>query len=391
MRDFHYFDNAATTMISDRALEAYGSCCRLHMANPSASYATGRESKAFLEECRLRMAKVLGVQAGQLFFTSGASESIAIVMESLLWAKSPGKVLISALEHEAVSSFTPILKEKGWTVEVLPAKGGFISPETLEAKLTKDVRLVAVMAVSNVLGTVQDIDGLVGVTRRKEAEFGRPILFFSDCVQAFGKAELRLRDWALDAASFSAHKIHGPRGVGLLYLKKGQIQSLSHAGGQEKGVRGGTENLPAIAAAGGQEKGVRGGTENLPAIAAFTVAAEELAQRDEEQIRRLNDIVRTGLEGTKYSILTPREGSTPYILTIAGPLPSEVAMRMLQDRGFLLSSGSACSNNERGKAEAIFRASGFGKAAGGALRISFSHDNTPEEAQLLVEALKEIG
>ena len=221
------------------------------------------------------------------------------------------------------------------------------------------------------LGTVQDIDGLVSVTRRKEAEFGRPILFFSDCVQAFGKAELRLSDWALDAASFSAHKIHGPRGVGLLYLKKGQIQSLSHAGGQEKGVRG--------------------GTENLPAIASFTVAAEELAQRDDEEIRRLNDIVRTGLEGTKYSILTPRGGSTPYILTIAGPLPSEVAMRMLQDRGFLLSSGSACSNNERGKAEAIFRASGFAKSAGGALRISFSHDNTPEEAQLLVEALKEIG
>lgn len=371
MQDFHYFDNAATTMISDRALETYESCCRLHMANPSASYAPGRESKAFLNDCRSRMAKVLGVQADQLFFTSGASESIAIVMESLLWAKSPGRVLISALEHEAVSSFTPLLKEKGWTVEVLPAKGGFISPETLEAKLTKDVRLVAVMAVSNVLGTVQDIDGLVSVTRRKEAEFGRPILFFSDCVQAFGKAELRLSDWALDAASFSAHKIHGPRGVGLLYLKKGQIQSLSHAGGQEKGVRG--------------------GTENLPAIAAFTVAAEELAQRDDEEIRRLNDIVRTGLEGTKYSILTPRGGSTPYILTIAGPLPSEVAMRMLQDRGFLLSSGSACSNNERGKAEAIFRASGFAKSAGGALRISFSHDNTPEEAQLLVEALKEIG
>ena len=365
-----YMDNNATTQMADEVASLMRDNLTLY-GNASSMHTLGRNASSGLEWARGMCASLIDAESEEIYFTSGASESIAIVMESLLWAKSPGKVLISALEHEAVSSFTPLLKEKGWTVEVLPAKGGFISPETLEAKLTKEVRLVAVMAVSNVLGTVQDIDGLVSVTRRKEAEFGRPILFFSDCVQAFGKAELRLSDWALEAASFSAHKIHGPRGVGLLYLKKGQIQSLSHAGGQEKGVRG--------------------GTENLPAIAAFTVAAEELAQRDDEEIRRLNDIVRTGLEGTKYGILTTREGSTPYILTIAGPLPSEVAMRMLQDRGFLLSSGSACSNNERGKAEAIFRASGFAKAAGGALRISFSHDNTPEEAQLLVEALKEIG
>lgn len=370
MQSLHYFDNAATTAPSPSVLEEYCRVARDYPGNPSAHHSLGLESKALLEECRARIAKCLSVEPSNLFFTSGATESINIVMASLLWAKKPGEVIISSLEHEAVSAWSGILKDKGWNIKTLSAKGGYVKAEDLEKLLTKETRLVAVMRVSNVLGTVQDISSLVEVTRAKEKEFGRPIFFFSDSVQALGKVELELD---VDGASFSAHKIHGPRGVGLLYLRKGMIQALSQAGGQEKGVRG--------------------GTENLPAIAAFTVAVEEACKNYEanrEKVEKMNHSVREALKDSKVKVLTPVENSSPYILTVATPLPSEVAIRMLQDRGFLLSAGSACSNNARGKAEAVFRNSGFANDAGGAIRISFSHLNSEEEALSLAQNLKEL-
>ena len=264
MNDFHYFDNAATTKICREALDEYVNISQNHMANPSALYSEGRQSKAILTSSREKIAGYLGVKPSTLFFTSGASESISIVLSSLLWAKRSGEVIFSSIEHEAVSSFKGLLREKGWKVNYLGAKGGFVSPDELEARITPDTRLVAIMAVNNVLGTIQDIKSLVKVVRQKEKEYGRSIFFFSDCVQALGKTGFSLTDMDVDGASFSAHKINGPRGTGLLYLKKGQIQVLSHAGGQEGGIRG--------------------GTENLPAIAAFAKAVERLKTWDEEKI-----------------------------------------------------------------------------------------------------------
>ena len=367
---YHYFDNPATTMISDRALDAYNSTAREYMANPSAAYLPARESRKKLEECRQRMADVLGPDPSCLYFTSGASEAITIVLTSLLWAKVPGQVITSSIEHEAVLSPLVILREKGWKTETLNAPGGFISPQELEKKITKETRLVAVMAVSNVLGTVQDTKALAEVVRSKEKEYGRSIFFFSDSVQALGKTGLCLSESTVDGASFSAHKIHGPRGVGLLYLRNRNLQVLSQAGGQESGIRG--------------------GTENLPAIAGFAEAASELSSDDYEKVRLLNETVRKELEGSKVSILTDGKRCTHYILPVALHLPSQVSVRMLQDKGYLVSAGSACSNNERGKAEAVFRNAGFSKQAGGILRISFSRYNTLEEAQGLARALKEI-
>lgn len=365
-----YFDNAATTPISRACLKTYEDTALEYMANPSASYEAGRDSHRLLEDSRSKVAEVLGVKSGSIFFTSGATESIGIVMSSLLWAKTPGEVLISAIEHEAVSAYVPILKEKGWSVRTIPARGGFVAPETLEGMLTKSTRLVAVMAVNNVLGTIQDIAGLSQVIRRKEAEFGRRIFFFSDCVQALGKTDFTLAGLDVDGASFSGHKIHGPRGVGILYLASGRLQVLSHGGGQEGGIRG--------------------GTENLPAIAALATACSQLDDRDDGHILKMNRLVRDTLAGSRIKVLSPETGTTPYILSLATPLPSEVALRMLQDKGYLVSSGSACSNNARGKAESIYRACGFDRYASGAIRISFSRDNTIEEAEGLAKAIREL-
>lgn len=369
--EYRYFDNAATTRICDRALEAYEECSRRYFANPSSRHVEGRESRELVTKCRQRIASVLSVQPQSLFFTSGATESIGLVMSSLLWAKRPGRILISSIEHEAVSSWAPILTEKGWKVETLSAPGGFVSPEELERKLDRDVRLVAIMSVNNVLGTVQDTKNLVRIVREKEKEYGRPIFYFADSVQALGKTDFSLKDLDVDGASFSGHKIHGPRGIGLLYLKKGQLQVLSHGGGQEGGIRG--------------------GTENTPAIAALAAAFEELEKEDREKITAFNRATREVCRRLSMPVLTPEENSTPYILSVVTKYPSEVALRMLQDLGCLVSSGSACSANERGKAEALLRSAGFGKYAGNTIRISFSRDNTMDDVEVLSSALEEIN
>ena len=242
-----YFDNAATTRLSEAALKAYIDTEREFFANPSSIHREGMKAHKELERLRENMASLLSVPASSLFFTSGATESIATVFSSLLM-QDPGKVIISAIEHEAVASWLRVLEAHGWKTARLKAKGGFIRKEDLEAELTPDTKLVAIMAVNNVTGAIEDIKGLVETVREYEKRGRRRIFFFSDSVQALGKIPYDIAGLGIDGASFSAHKINGPRGIGMLYLRRPEsFTALSSAGGQEKGKRGGTENLPAIA------------------------------------------------------------------------------------------------------------------------------------------------
>ena len=367
----YYFDNAATTIISENALKTYNETSLEYMGNPSANHREGQKAHSRLEECREQFASKLGVKASQLFFTSGATESISIVLSSLLWAKTPGEVVISQIEHEAVTSWTGLLKEKGWKIRTLRAKGGFVDPAELEENINEATRLVAVMMVNNVTGSIQDIGRMVKVVRKKESEFGRKIFFFSDCVQALGKLSFSLGKLDVDGASFSSHKISGPRGIGALYLKRGDIQVLAKAGGQEKGIRG--------------------GTENLPAIAAFTRAYLDCPE-DNSDIEKIYVHTRRKFEENGIKVMSPDHDRSPYVLSITTPLPSEVLTRMLIDRGWCVSSGSACSNNAKGKGEGILQAMGFSaKDSRGAIRISFFHYSKLERAlELADEIIKTV-
>ena len=212
------------------------------------------------------------------------------------------------------------------------------------------------------------------MAQKYEKVNGRRILFFSDSVQALGKTGLDLKGSGIDGASFSAHKINGPRGVGLLYAKNPEI-------------------IRPIASAGGQEKGRRGGTENLPGIAAFDEALSEwmeTREEDEKRISHYNFLLRDGLGKLGIEILSPLE-STPYILSVVAPLPSEVFTRMLMDKGFCVSSGSACSNNAKGKSEGILEAMGIqNQKAKKAIRISMGRNTTEEEVIRLLEAFGEL-
>lgn len=365
-----YFDNAATTRLSDRAREAWLYTEKEFFANPSSVHREGLRAKKELERNRGIIAERLGVPASSLFFTSGATESIAAVISSLFYLE-PGRAIVSKAEHEAVLSWLPFLKKLGWETVELRARKGMVDPSELEAAMTPDTRFVGIMAVNNVTGAVNDIAALSDVVRKKEAEGRKRIIFFSDSVQALGKIDTRPILQNVDAASFSAHKLNGPRGIGLLYLRN-------------------PEALRPLAQGGGQERGKRGGTENLPAIAAFRAAVEEWVPNTErERIAGLNRYLRSELEGLGLAVLSPRTAS-PYIINFSSPLPSEVFTRILSDKGIAVSSGSACSNNAKGEGERSLNAMGFQPSLSKtAVRVSFSNSTASGDVEYLVKAIKE--
>ena len=368
-----YFDNAATTPLSSRAAKVYIETADLYPGNPSSIHRLGRKAKEELERRRCHIASLLGVNERNLIFTSGATESISLFFSSLLWMEK-GTIVVSRIEHEAVTSWMTYLKKIGWNIVKIKAKGGFVSPEELYSSLTPDTKVVAVMAVNNVTGAIEDTKSLVECVRRYEKENGRKILFFSDSVQALGKTGLDLKGSDVDGASFSAHKINGPRGVGLLYAKN-------------------PEMIRPIASAGGQESGHRGGTENLPGVAAFDEALTEWMEnreKDEKRIGEYNKMLRESLSKLGLEIISPKSAS-PYILSVISPLPSEVFTRMLMDKGFCVSSGSACSNNAKGKSEGILEAMGIrNEKAKRAIRISMGRDTKEEDIISLCKVFGEL-
>lgn len=364
-----YFDNAATTKISNKALEAYNDICINFFANPSANHSLGNLAKEKLEKTRDEIASLLGVNPSTLYFTSGGTESNSIILSSLLWSKNPGEVIINKTEHASVINFERILIEKGFKVIKLNAPNGFIAPKTLEKNINSKTRMILIQTVNNVTGAINDIDTLVKITREKEKEFNRKIYFHTDAVQALSKVDFDLTKLDVDSASFSAHKFHGPRGIGLLYAKNSNIQSLSRGGGQERGLRA--------------------GTENLAAIVAMKVALDESLKIDNSRIFELNKYVR---ENLKPQILSPMDNYSPFIINFSvQPFPSEVFTRMLDDSGFLVSAGSACSNNAKNKGESVLLAMNFdSKTAKSSIRISFDKYTKSEDVELLVKTINSL-
>lgn len=366
MTESGYFDNAATTLLYDAVLQEMLEVSKNYPANPSAVHYPGLKAKEKLEELRSDFASFLKIKPETLYFTSGATESISIVISSFLNSLKKGKIIISEIEHEAVSSWISTLKDAGFEITRLKANKGLINTGDLEKLIDKDVRLICIQIVNNVIGSIQPIKEMVSITREKEKEFGRKIFFFSDAVQALCKIPFSLTELDVDGASFSAHKIKGPKGIGALYLKN---------------------PINVLAKAGGQEKGIRGGTENLASISGFNKALKLYSAENRDKINNINSKLRAFFEEKGFFILSPLTAS-PYILTLSTKLPSEVLTRMLSDEGFYISSGSACSNNAKGKAEKIIQAMGFPPSVqSGTIRISFSPCTDEKEALQLANLI----
>lgn len=371
MTEIHYFDSAATTPMSDRAIKKYTTVAKSYRGNPSALHQEGIEAKTLLEELREKCAKQLDVPSSTLHFTSGATESNAIIVNNLLWKPQKAEIILTNIEHPSIKGYGPFFRQLGWKVIYLDAPQGFVRASSLAAALTEKTRLVSCMLVNNVVGSIQEIESLVAVVRDKERSIGRKIHFHTDAVQALGKIPFSLSALGVDSASFSAHKLHGPRGVGILYNKDTSVLALNRAGEQEQGLRG--------------------GTENLSGIASMVLAIDDaLADQDTHytHVAKLKTVLRKEL--SFLPMLSPAKGCSPYILTVSvHPWPSEMFTRLLYAKGFCLSSGSACSNNVKQKNQGVLVAMNIHpQDAKSSLRISLSGKSTLEQVMLLAQAIK---
>ena len=339
----HYFDWAATAPADTEIQKQAFSLSLEHWANPSSQHQAGIEEKKCLAQARERCAKAMGVKPEQLFFTSGGTESDHIPLLSVLTRPQKVSVLISGIEHPALREMAKNLELCGWhVITVAPDKNGFVTANAVEEKLQDDTAFVTVMAVNNETGAIQPVyeiaDMLMqhGKTRRKP-------FFHVDCVQAAGKIELDIGYKGIDSAAFSAHKLGGPRGIGLLYLAK-EITPFLKGGGQERNIRSGTENLfGAQAMALCMEKYfVRKGFEQDNQV---------MAERMEEQrtvtaqfIEALRTIPGCTIIPHERGLSISEENFSPWIVQAAFKgIPGQVLVRALSADGYYISTGSACS------------------------------------------------
>jgi len=331
--DRHYLDWAATA-IPDESTGVSNS--NAVFGNPSAINKEGRLAKEALEDARFRCAAVLGVKPERLYFTSGGTESNALFLHSLLLRKGRGRLLYSGVEHPSVRENCLRLEKMGMPVGLIGVdKDGRIGAAALSAALEKhpDTRFVAIMGVNNETGSVMDTNALIGVVRSYQEKTGLPVHFHCDLVQAIGKTPLEIGD--MDSASFSGHKLGGPRGIGLLYLKK-PLEPLYTGGGQESGVRPGTENtLGALALADVFERR----------------ASPEVVRLEEEKAASRLAYLIANLRKIKRCALIPEDRGdddrrfSPWILQLRLlGLPGAVTVRALDDSSVAVSTGSACSS-----------------------------------------------
>ncbi|MDC7241838.1 MAG: cysteine desulfurase family protein, partial [Spirochaetales bacterium] len=353
-----YLDWAATTPPLEDVLKEMTLTAGEYFGNPSSIHSEGRKSHAKLEEIRTRCAAVLDCSSENLIFTSGGSESNNLILSTLLTRRDKGRIIVSGIEHPAVWDPAQALGKQGWEIKtVKPAANGLISPKKLEKLLTPDTKMVLIMGVHNETGVIQPLKELIRCVR--DFETGRPIHFHSDLVQSLGKIPLSLKDLDLDSASFAAHKIQGPRGIGLLYQKK---------------------PLAGLYTGGGQERGIRPGTENLAAAAGMCLAMERAKKIVEDHLEEASQRMQmliTGINEIKGARILPESRPdnpadfSPWILNVSfPPLPGEVLVRVMDESGFAVSTGSACSSNKKSRTRALEAMGIDHKTAFSSIRIS---------------------
>ncbi len=366
---FHYFDNAATTQVRPEAAQAALEAMTQEWGNPSSVYGFGTRAAALVKGWRGDVAQALGCQPEEVYFTSCGTESDNWAIRSgVELNRRKGKhIITTAIEHAAVLEPCRELERQGWEVTYLaPDKQGQIDPAQLEAALREDTVLVSMMLVNNELGTVLPVKEAARAIKRS----GSSALLHCDAVQGFLKVPFTPKELGVDLLSISGHKIHAPKGIGALYIRKGL-------------------KLPAFIRGGGQESGLRSGTEATGQIAALAAAARlgrETMETDLKHMEALREETAARLMAQVPGLKVLVERGAPHILPVTMPgYKSEVVVRYLSDRGVYLSSGSAC---HKGKPSHVFAALKLPKPElDGALRISFSSDTREEDVDALVQAL----
>ena len=369
-----YADNAATTRMSEAAMQTMISVMRENYGNPSSLYAFGQRSKEILEEARETVARVLGARSREIIFTGGGSESDnQVIRSAAALGREKGKMHIvsTAFEHHAVLHVLERLKKEGFEVTLVDVHSdGLVRPEEVEAALREDTCLVTVMFANNEIGTVQPIREIGEICRR------RGVLFHTDAVQALGHIPVRVDDLPVDFLSASAHKFHGPKGVGFLYARQG------------------VRLLPLIEG-GAQERGRRAGTENTAGIAAMAVALQEAAEHLEERAEktaRLRDRLIRGLSEIPHCALNgdPVKRLPGNVSFCFEGIEGESLLLLLDDRGIAASSGSACTSGSLDPSHVLLAIGRVHDVAHGSLRLSIDETLTEEEADEIISSVKEV-
>ena len=380
----HYFDWAATSPSDEEILKKALDASLCAWANPSSIHHPGQKARELFEKAREKAARVLGVKSSQLYFTSGGTESDHLPLLSMLTRPTKGHIIISAIEHPALREEAAALQRSGWKVDMVnPDKNGFISPQDIVSRLTSETVFVSVMAVNNETGCIQPVAPIAEAIAEATKGKRRPH-FHTDCVQAAGKIPLDfLTNPAIDSAAFSAHKICGPRGIGLLYLAK-PVNSFLVGGGQEQNIRSGTENLfGAIAFADCLEK---------YAITSSNPQASEHAENQKKWTRAFVE----ELSALKGCTIVPEcrvsddANFSPFVLQAAfRDIPGNVMVRALDAKGFYISTGSACSAKKQSRP--ILAAMGVRRdIQDTAVRFSFGSLTTEKAMAELLQAVKEV-
>lgn len=374
-----YLDNSATTRQHDSVTEAMVRAMKEDYGNPSSLHRMGLAAEKILKEARTRVAGSLQVLPEEIIFTSGGTEAdnMAILGTVGTNMKKGNRIITTAIEHPAVLEPFRLLEDRGYEVVRLTVDSqGMISLEELEEALTPETILVSIMHVNNEVGSTQPIREIYQRIQAYNQNHGSRILFHTDGVQSYGKLSLTGGD--ADLISVSAHKIHGPKGIGALYVKKGIF-------------------LQPLLVGGGQERGRRSGTENLPAIAGFGVAAEHIRLNRESILRHLESCRRYFqeqlLEKVPSAIINGPEEKfyQPGIFSVSFPgLRGEVLLHFLEQDDIYVSTGSACSSGKKGQSH-VLTAMGLPEARReGTLRFSFSEYTTMEELAFAAERCREI-
>ena len=366
-----YFDNSATTKPYDEVIEAVSKGMKEYFGNPSSLHKIGMNCEKRLNEAREYFASTIKCNKEEIYFTSGGSEGNNLILKGLL---KPGHHFITtAFEHHSIISTCKQLEEKGVKVTYLDVDSeGRISLEDLEEAITKDTVLVSIIQVNNEIGVIQDIEAIGKLIKERSSR----AKFHVDAVQGYGKLPIDVNKSNVDFLTVASHKIHGPKGVGFIYIKKGIIlNSLISGGSQEKGIRAGTENLPGII---GFEKAAQMTFEEMES------RYDKVLELKKYFVERLNEIKDIRINGEI-------DGFSPYILNVSFlGVRAEVLLHLLEEQNIYVATGSACtSKSSAAHGSYVIKSLGLSnKEVESAIRFSFSYENTKEEVDYTIDVLK---
>ena len=369
-----YADNAATTKMSAAAIQTMVSLMNENYGNPSSLYSLGQKAKETLEDARKTVAEAISADPREIYFTSGGSEADnqAILSAATLGRKN-GKthIVSSAFEHHAVLHTLEKLKSEGFDITLLDVhENGIVRPEEVEAAIRDDTCLVTIMYANNEIGTIQPIPEIGAICRR------RGVLFHTDAVQAIGHIPVNAVTDQIDMLSASAHKFHGPKGVGFLYARKGvRLTNLIEGGAQERGKRAGTENVPGIAAM---------ATALKEAVANMADSAAAMKKQRDRLIAGLRQIPHSALNGDEVRRLP---GNVNFCFE---GIEGESLLLLLDDKGIQASSGSACTSGSLDPSHVLLAIGRVHDVAHGSLRLSIGDDLTDEETDEIIRSVSEV-